>query len=51
MGLVLMLGCTAWNIQIEVPYIRQQIFFFFFQFIYLFLVDWRQVSDNTDFLW
>lgn len=32
MGLVLMLGHTAWNIQIEVPYIRQGFLIYLFYF-------------------
>ncbi len=42
-----MLVQTAWNIQIEVPYIRQWILF-----IYLFtLAHWRRLFDNAAFLW
>lgn len=39
MGLVLMLGHTAWNIQIEVPYIRQR---FLIYFIYFF---WHTIGE------
>lgn len=34
MGLVLMLGHTAWNIQIEVPYIRQRFLIYFIIFFW-----------------